>query len=357
LVIGGGIIGLLTAYELVQSGADVTLVEMGETGRESSWAGGGICSPLYPWRYPDAVTTLARWSRQVYPQLCADLAEQTRIDPEFTVNGLLILDTDDRDQALAWAQRHGCEVEPIDGPGVLEIEPGLGVRPAQALLMPQVANVRNPRLVKAIRRALHGRCQVREQEEVLEVLTEGGRLRGLRTTKGEIAAERAVICIGAWTARLLDGLGLGRPIEPVHGQMILFLAQPGLIRQITLYRDRYIIPRRDGRVLVGSTIEHTGFTKATTAEARESLSRAAMELFPRLKAFLIEEHWSGLRPGSPNGIPYIGACPGIAGLYVNAGHYTNGVGTGPASARLVADLLLGRDPIVDPAPYSLDAAR
>ena len=139
--------------------------------------------------------------------------------------------------------------------------------------------------------------------------------------------------------------------------MILFLARPGQINQITLYRDRYVIPRRDGRVLIGSTLEHAGFVKATTDEARASLTQSAIELFPLLKGVLIEQHWSGLRPGSPSGVPYIGACPGTAGLYVNAGHYTNGVGAGPASARLVTDLLFGREPIVDPAPYALEAER
>jgi glycine oxidase len=357
LVIGGGIIGLLTARELVQAGAKVTLVEMGETGRESSWAGGGICSPLYPWRYPDAVTALECWSQQVYPGLCGELVEETRIDPEFTAHGLLILDMEERDQALAWAQRHGSEVEVIDGPRIQEIEPGLGLRPGEALFLPKVASVRNPRLVKALRRALNGRIQLREQEEVLEILTEGGRTQGVRTSKGVIQAERVVVCTGAWTAHLLDQIGRRPTIEPVRGQMILFLAQPGQINHITLYRDRYVIPRRDGRVLIGSTIEHEGFVKATTAEARDSLYQSAIALFPVLKGVLIEQHWSGLRPGSPSGIPYIGAYPGTAGLYVNAGHYTNGVGAGPASARLVADLLLGRAPILDPAPYALEAER
>jgi len=106
LVVGGGIIGLLTARELVQSGAGVTLVEMGETGREASWAGGGILSPLYPWRYTDAVSTLARWSQKAYPELCEGLCVETGIDPELVTSGLLVLDEEERDAALAWAKRH-----------------------------------------------------------------------------------------------------------------------------------------------------------------------------------------------------------------------------------------------------------
>jgi glycine oxidase len=357
LVIGGGIIGLLTARELVQAGAAVTLVEMGETGREASWAGGGIISPLYPWRYADPVTALAGWSQHHYPRLCAELHEETGIDPELTPSGLLILDTEELSQALAWAERHHAETRILDGEQLQASEPELGPRPAQALLLPEVAQVRNPRLVKSARRFLEGRITLREQEEVLELLVEQGRARGVRTPKGEILADQVVICTGAWTAKLLEQLGSMPEIEPVRGQMILFLAHPGQINHVTLHQERYVIPRRDGHVLIGSTLEHTGFVKATTAEAKEALYRSAVELFPILKRTPIEDHWSGLRPGSPSGIPYIGAYPGIEGIYLNAGHYRNGVVTGPASARLVADLMLGREPIIDPAPYALGAAR
>jgi glycine oxidase len=357
LVIGGGIIGLLTARELVQAGAKVTLVEMGETGREASWAGGGIISPLYPWRYLDSVTALASWSQHIYPSLCTELHDETGIDPELTRNGLLILDMEELDQALAWAGRHQAEIEILDAERLHADEPDLGPRPARSMLMPAIAQVRNPRLVKSARRALEGRIVLREQEEVLELLVEQGRVRGVRTDKGEIQADQVVICAGAWTAKLLEQLGSQPEIEPVRGQMILFLARPGEISHITLYRDRYVIPRRDGHILIGSTMERTGFVKATTAEAKEELYRSAVELFPILKRTPIENHWSGLRPGSPSGVPYIGAYPAIEGIYLNAGHFRNGVVTGPASARLMADLVLGREPILDPAPYALDAER
>lgn len=357
LVIGGGIIGLLTARELAQGGSRVTLVEMGETGRESSWAGGGIISPLYPWRYADSVTALASWSQRIYPTLCADLHQETGVDPELTQSGLLILDLEERDQALAWASRHEVEIQVLDAEHIRAGEPELGPRPAEALLLPTVSQVRNPRLARAARRSLEGRVHLREQEEVLELLVDQGRVRGARTAKGEILADQVVVCTGAWTAKLLEQHGSRPQIEPVRGQMILFLARPGQINHVTLYRDRYVIPRRDGHVLIGSTLEHAGFVKATTAEAKEDLYRSAVELFPILKRTPIEDHWSGLRPGSPSGVPYIGAYPEIEGIYLNAGHFRNGVVTGPASARLMADLILSREPIVDPAPYALDARR
>jgi len=357
LVIGGGAIGLLTARELVRSGAKVTLVEMGAIGREASWAGGGILSPLYPWRYADAVTALSLRSQGHYPQLCATLWEETGIDSELTRSGLLILEPEDQDQALAWGRRHQVRIESLPPGALRETAPGLGFTPSTALWMPEIAQVRNPRFVKALRRSIARQAHIREREEVVELLLDADRAVGARTHKGTLAADRIVVCSGAWTAQLFERFGNRPDIEPVRGQMILLNAEPGQLDHIVLFRDRYLIPRRDGRILVGSTLEHEGFVKATTTEAREDLYRAVVELFPSLRYAPIERHWAGLRPGSPKGIPYIGAYPGIRSLYCNAGHYRNGLVTGPASARLVADLLLERDPILDPSPYALGADR
>ncbi|MGA7982678.1 MAG: glycine oxidase ThiO [Chromatiaceae bacterium] len=357
LVVGGGIIGLLTARELVGAGADVTLVEMGETGRESSWAGGGIISPLYPWHYAESVNRLASWSQREYPELCAELFQETGTDAEHIRSGLLILDQEEQEAALSWAAANHARIDSLDGAALRDKEPGLGPQPSMALLMPEIAQIRSPRLTKALRQSIEKRVDVREQEEVVELLVDVGRVTGVKTRLGAIQADRVVVCTGAWTAKLLERLG-GKPdIQPVRGQMILFYATPGQVHHIALYHERYVIPRRDGRVLVGSTLEHTGFAKVTTAEAKEELYRSAVEIFPFLKRTPIEDHWAGLRPGSPSGIPYIGAYPGFEGLYINAGHFRNGLVTGPASARLVADIMLDRNPIMDPAPYALDAHR
>jgi glycine oxidase len=357
LVIGGGVIGMLTAVELSQAGTDVVLVEMGETGRESSWAGGGIISPLYPWRFADSLTALASWSQGVYPALAEQLKAETGVDPELIRSGLLILDQEERAIALEWARNHGVRMQEIAGGELETREPGLAIRPDSALLMPDVDQVRNPRLSRSLHKYLDKGIEIREHEEVVELLVQDGRVLGVRTRRQEIRARQVIVCTGAWTAKLLEDLGTKPDIKPVRGQMILFYAKPGQVSQIVLYRDRYVIPRKDGRVLIGSTLEHTGFEKATTAEAKEALYRTAVEMFPLLKRTPIENHWAGLRPGSPNGVPYIGAHPNVEGLFFSAGHFRNGLVTGPASARLAADLMLGREPVLDPAPYALDAPR
>ncbi len=197
IVVGGGIIGLMTARELVEAGAQVTLIERGETGRESSWAGGGIVSPLYPWRYPEAVTALASWSQRVYPELTDILLHETSIDPELTLSGMLVLDPEEQPSALAWAAQHGQPIELIEGSRLHEIEPQLGPELSGGLLLPRIAQIRNPRLVKAIRRSVEQRIALHENEEVLELLVEAGRVRGVRTQTGPIAADQVVICAGA----------------------------------------------------------------------------------------------------------------------------------------------------------------
>jgi glycine oxidase len=223
--------------------------------------------------------------------------------------------------------------------------------------MPQIAQVRNPRLVKAARADIAGRVAIIEQAEVVELLVKNGRAIGVRTPNETHRAQKIIVCAGAWTAELFAQFGQTPDIRPVRGQMILFNAQPGEVRRIVLQQGRYAIPRRDGRVLMGSTMEHTGFDKDTTEDARDQLYAEATALLPALKRASIEKHWAGLRPGSPSGVPYIGGYPGIDGLYFNAGHFRNGVVLAPASARLMADIALQRPPIVDPDPYQMYAAR
>jgi glycine oxidase len=347
----------MTARELAIAGAAVELVEMGETGREASWAGGGILSPLYPWRSDDAITALVTWSQAIYPDLCRTLLEETGVDPEHDRCGMLVLDPEDHDQAQDWAAVNQVAIDALDRAEIDTREPGLAPDATDALWLPEIAQIRNPRLVKALRHAIEKRVRIREREEVLELKVADGRVQGVRTTAGSIEADCIVVCTGAWTADLLEKLGRRPAIRPVRGQMILFAAAPGQVRHINLFRERYVIPRRDGRVLIGSTIEEAGFAKHTTAEAKEILYQIAVDMFPLLKRTPVEDHWAGLRPSSPKGIPYIGPYPGVDGLFVNAGHFRNGLVTGPASARLLADQVLGRDPILPIAPYGLDADR
>jgi len=354
LIVGGGIIGLLSARLLNEAGLDVQLIDKGEPGRESSWAGGGILSPLYPWRYPDPVNQLAAWSQRHYAALLQSLHQETGIDPELEPSGMLILDQDEdyRDWLAKW---NVTSQEITEREELAELEPGLVAEYKQGLLLPTVNHVRNPRLLQALVVSLR-QCGVAIQANspVIKFLTQGNRVVGVATPEGEFRADKVLVAAGSWSAGLLDELCQPPPkIEPVKGQMLLYRAEPGVLRHILMNQGHYLIPRRDGRVLVGSSMEYTGFEKSTTKAVRTELSAVATGLIPALGRYPIEKHWAGLRPGSPDGIPYIDACPGVKGLYVNAGHFRNGVVMGLAAAHLGVDLMLNREPIVNPIPYQI----
>lgn len=354
VIVGGGVIGLLTAFNLASEGQRVVLLDRSGVGQESSWAGGGIVSPLYPWRYSPAVTALAHWSQDFYPQLGESLSATTGIDPQVHVTGLYWLDLDDQAEALAWAEREGRPLRAVDISAVHDAVPVVGSGFSRAIYMADVANVRNPRLVKSLKAALQTMPNVTLHEhcEVSGFIRDGERVSGVKSSAGEIRGDQVVLAAGAWSGELLGTLGLELPVEPVKGQMILYKCASDFLSSMVLAKGRYAIPRRDGHILIGSTLEHEGFDKTPTDAALESLKASALELIPALADAELVGHWAGLRPGSPEGIPYIGEVSGFAGLWLNCGHYRNGLVLAPASCRLFVDVMLGREPVIDPAPYA-----
>jgi len=356
IIIGGGVSGLLTAQQLQAEGLTVCLVERGEVGKESSWAGGGILSPLYPWRYPEAVTRLARWSQQHYPDFFNALHQRTACDPEYIRNGLLIIGTEERQQAQTWAAYHTTHLECLDTATLHSCEPELNTYTG-GVWLPDTGQVRNPRLLQALLQDLKDKITIKEHCPVTQLIYQQGRITGVETPEGTLRANTVVVTTGAWTQELIADTEQTIDIKPMQGQMILFKTHAGLISRIVLANGHYIIPRRDGHVVVGSTLEDVGFDKHTTAEALENLKYSAFSLIPRLADYTVIKQWAGLRPAAPQGIPYITAHPEITGLYINAGHFRNGIVLGLASARLTSDLILQRPPIVDPSPYHLLAER
>ncbi len=356
LIIGGGVIGMMLTRELAQSGAEVTIVDRKACAKEASWAGGGIVSPLYPWRYPDAVTQLATWSQSSYIHLSQDLLEETGCDPELRQKGMFMVDVEDHEEALVWAKKFHRPLREVDASFVYQKEPHVAKDVDNALWMPEVCSIRNPRLGRSLRESLvkNPKVTVLEHHEVESFLTAGNRVLGIKTNQGEVRGDNVIIAAGAWSADLLQLVGKSLPIEPVHGQMMLFKAVPGLVNRVVLKGGRYVIPRNDGRVLVGSTLEHFGFNKQITEEAASSLYETALGIIPELANYNVEHHWSGLRPGSPEGIPYIGLVPEFENLYLNAGQYRNGLVLAPASTRLLVDILLGQETIIPSSPYRVD---
>ncbi|CAA9891978.1 Glycine oxidase [Candidatus Methylobacter favarea] len=356
-IIGGGIIGLLTAREFRLAGATVMIVEKNLLGQEASWAGGGILLPLYPWRQADAITRLILQSLKLYPPLAAQLIAETGIDPEWTPCGLLITKNPDIAAAVNWCQINAI---PFQKAGA-DFFKALNTSPDNPLWLPEIAQARNPRLVKSVKQDLINKgVAIREQCEVKALTLAKDHITAIQTTGGQFAVNQLIISAGAWTGKLFRELfpvlaGEAPDIIPVKGQMLLFDATPATLPYMVLDEDHYLIPRRDGKILAGSTVELNDFNKTTSMEARNQLTDFALNLMPSLKNFPIIKHWAGLRPGTEQGVPYIDKHPEIVNLGINAGHFRNGLAMGPASAQLMVDLILNRPPAISPEPYKLSS--
>jgi len=345
IVIGTGVSGLSTALTLLQRGSRVTLLERGEVGAESSWAGGGILSPLLPWDYAEPLSRLALRSMAAYASWVEKIEAQSGCIAEYWQCGMHVLDTVQPNAALAWCKAHDLAAHP---------ERTLA---SDGLWLPDIAQVRNPRLVAALREAVVRLGGVIHTHCAAETATiQGGRMVGVRTALGTFQADQFVLATGAWAGITLPGLAGVPNVRPIRGQMLLFKLEPGTLDTILYRKGLYLIPRRDGHVLVGSTVEDAGFDKSIDAATRQRLHADAAELLPALSALPPVQHWAGLRPGSPGNIPIIDRHPDFENVFVNTGHYRYGVSMAPASAELLVDLMEGTTPALDPTPYGWQAA-
>lgn len=356
LVVGGGIMGLLTAYYLTAESESVTVIEQGKLGRESSWAGGGILSPLYPWRYPDALNDLAAWSQSHYPDLIEQLHNDSDIDAQWIQSGMMVLDGKEIEPAQAWATRHNIPLEILKREEVKAHIPAIqqNTLDEKSICMPSIAQVRNPRLLKALIGTLKAKgVTFLEETPVTDFCINDQIITGVKSHGQIIKGASVTVACGAWSSRVLEKWLPALNVEPVRGQMLLYKATPELLQSIILKNSHYLIPRKDGRIIVGSTLEFVGFDKQTTTDARDALCDFAVKLVPAIENFPIEHHWAGLRPGNSLKTPLISPHPDINGLFINTGHYRNGVVTAPASARLCVDLILNKKPILDTNSYKI----
>lgn len=324
IVVGAGVIGMLTARELWKSGWQVAIVERDQAGQGASWAGGGIIAPLRPWAYSEAIWQLVARSRVLYPDLGASLHSETGIDPEVLACGAYLLDDSAFDAAQAWHEAH-------DLPCALDTTGPAG----GTLRMPWVQQVRNPRLCAALRSLLlQEGVRLYEGTPVMGMVTEGDVVRGVETASGMLRARHVVNAAGAWSGRIT---GDTIKVEPVRGQMLLVRSESAQPAGIWLLPEAYVIVRADGCTLIGSTVEHVGFDRGTTSQARHDLLAHAKDALPWLRTADVLRQWSGLRPATSDGCPVIAPDANWRGLWWHTGHFRNGIAMGPASAeRLVA---------------------
>jgi len=351
LIVGAGISGLSVALALLQRGSTVTVLDRGVAGAESSWAGGGILSPLLPWDYAEPVSALALRSMAAYAAWVAEIEAVSKRDAELWPCGMLAVDVESPEQALAWCAAHAVAAL-RDAPDSLNLSGG-----GNSIWLPNVAQIRNPRLVAALRGAvmqlggvIHEHCPA------VGVVAHNRRVTTVQTATGTFQADSLILATGAWSGLGLTELAATPNIRPMRGQMLLFKLEPSVLNTVLFRHGLYLIPRRDGHVLVGSTIEDAGFDKTTDDATRQRLHADAASLLHQLADLQPVQHWAGLRPGSPDNIPIIDHHPDFDNVFINTGHFRYGVTMAPASAELLVNLMEGVTPTLDPAPYRWQAA-
>ncbi len=356
IVIGAGIIGLMTALELAEQGYQVEIFDQHAAAQEASWAGGGILSPLYPWKYAPAVNHLARYGREMYQAWNLKIQTITGIDFEIEQVGLLIFDQAQYTQALAYAQDYsdiGQAAVLMQGTALKSINPHIAK--ASGIYFPHIANIRNPRLTQSLLKYL-SLCKnivIRQYNAITSLVLDEKVIHAVQDSQGvKHRAAHYVIAAGAWSAPLLQQCGVQTTIQPVHGQMVLYKTPAKWLPTICMNQTMYLIPRRDGHIVCGSSTQNRGFDKTLQDDVSQKIITASLELVPELAQFPIVKQWSGLRPGSPEGIPSIGRVKEIENLWLNVGHYRNGLVMAPASARLLVELMQGEKPFVEASPYA-----
>jgi glycine oxidase len=368
VIVGGGIIGLSLAWELARRGRSVRVIERGEPGREASWAGAGMLPPatrrgaIHPWDQLRAI------SHELHPQWAAALREETGIDNGYRRCGAIYLARRAGEAAAlaamaAYWQEESVQVERLTPEALAKLEPNLAplARSAgfrTAYLLPDEAQLRNPWHMKALAAACRKRgVEISAGVEAIAFDLAGGRMTGVRTNAETVSARQFCLCSGPWTRMLLEQLGLANGIEPIRGQIVLFRSERPVLTHIVNEGARYLVPREDGRLLAGTTEEEVGFEKQTTPEGIRGLVQFATDLVPALTQADVERTWAGLRPGTVDGLPYLGRIPGLENAFVAAGHFRSGLHLSPATAVEMAKLLCGEPTEVDLSPFHIGRRR
>ena len=357
VIIGGGIIGLTIARELALRGVtDICLFERGNLGTESSFAAGGMLAPQAEADSRDDLFELLSQSRDLYPQFAAALKDETGIDIELDSTGTLYLAFSEHDQLeidrrYDWQTRAGLPVEKLNSVEARTLEPCVAPNVSGALRFPLDIQVENRRVLSALVNSV-AQLGVRTVcgANVESIVQSQGRVKGVQTNHGLVACQTVVVAAGAWTSFLNTSI----KIVPVRGQMVCLTAAPQLTRHVIYSPRGYLIPRQDGRLLAGSTSENVGFAKEITAGGISRILEHATEISPSISALPITDAWSGLRPKAPDGLPVLGPCDEIDGLFFATGHYRNGILLAPLTGELIARSVIDGVAPATIAPFSPD---
>jgi glycine oxidase len=345
VVIGGGVVGLAMARALVLRGLrNVTVIDKDDLGREASWAAGGILAPQVEADAADDFFHLAQASRDLYPDFARALRSESGIDVELDTTGTLyVAFTEEQEIELRrryqWQQSERLEVQSLTRDQVRTLEPSLAEDVRCALRFPNDFQVENRRLVEAL--LLSNRklgVSLIDHCAAKQVTVAAGQVSGVETSQGFIGAKCVVIAAGAWSATL-DPCGILK-VEPVRGQMLCFRSEPQFARHVIYGARGYLIPRKDGRLLAGSTSEAAGFDKRVTEEGVAAITAMALEIAPDVAKLPLIDTWAGFRPRAQDDLPVLGMSAKIAGLCYATGHYRNGILLAPITGELMAEAIV-----------------
>jgi len=361
VVVGGGVIGLAVAYSLGREKVQVTLVERGAIGREASWAAAGYLSFQGSSNRPGPRLELTRTSARMYEGWIRELAELTPADTGFWRCGLLELSLSEAEvkeahELAAWQRAAGYSVEWLDAASVRKRQPWLaGDLPVHgALMFPEVAQVRPPRLLKALAEATVRRgVRIREHAAVASIARNGDRVTGVVLASGEVIAAPIVVnATGSWAPQLAPEMA-GLPVKPIKGTIVLLevLDQPS--RELLISSQGSLYPRADDKLLLGATMEDVGYDTRVKLDALQTLVRQGITLVPRLKEANLVTAWAGLRPYSHDNLPYLGPVPDLDGAFVASGHYRSGILLAPITGLLLKEVILKQPSTLPLGPYQM----
>jgi glycine oxidase len=334
IVIGGGIIGLSLAIELRRNSASVLVVERGQPGQEASHAAGGMLVDC-ALETPAALQTLATASARMYPEFVRELQIDSGLNADLRDQGTILIPSAEHGTDSTMSN---CR---LSAEQIAELEPLL-LAPDRPAFYLQERSV-DPRGLTSAALAAAKRLgvDVSSGEEVTAIAVSEGRAAGVITTKTRFHSAKVAACAGAWSGQIAPH---AFPTRPVKGQMLCLISPShGLLKHVIRTPDVYLIPRSDGRLLVGATVEEAGFDKRTDVATIQRLHRAAMALVPELRNTKINEDWAGLRPGTPDGLPILGATA-TPGYFVATGHFRDGILLAPITARVMAQVIAGKQP-------------
>ncbi len=360
VIVGGGVIGLASAYALACDGLRVRVLDRRAPGREASWAGAGLIAPEAETPGPSPMVQLRSRSARLYPLWVDQLRSLTGVDVGYRKCGGVDVaftpaeDDELRSAAGVWRSQ-GVAHERLAAADVTRIEPALSPELQAVYYLPDRAQVRNPWLIRALIAAItHKGGSIHAGAAVEDFELERGRVVAVRSSAGRFRCSSVVVAAGAWSGDLLETLGVRIATPPNKGQIVLLRSDRRLLGRIVEHGKNYLVPRDDGRILVGATEADAGFDRMPTEAGYRALILEAHRLCPVLRQAEVEATWAGLRPGSIDARPYLGIAPGLANLVIAAGHNRAGLQLAPATAEVVVDLVLGRPPRIELRALAVD---